>query len=270
MGRFARFSDIDDLVAFTFVIPNASVEPTVVEFCKATFDVVEVREKKTTPKSPEIFRFDSTRVIARVKRPPDQADFPGSSIYNYLFEVQVRTAFEHAWSVATHDLVYKAGSIDWKRMRLAAQLKASSEGLDAAVAAFDHLAAAIDQSPWPSVKDRIDFSRYVGSLFDANRLPNVLRPESISRFSENVCNLVKSVQPQLSVQTSLNEIEAGLVDLGPGLVPVSLSLYQFFFGILCRRGLVKMVRDLRCHITPELTAIFPETKGVAAIFDYES
>src|SRR5207249_2148558 len=151
------------------------------------FEVTAVRDKTTTQKPPEIFRFDSTRIVAKARRPPDLL---GPSIFDYLFKIQVRTAFEHASSVATHELVYKASSIDWKRIRLAAQLKATSEGLDAAVAAFDHLAMSISESPWDRVSDQIEVSQYVTSAFDDSRIPRLLQPSSISRFSENFCALV--------------------------------------------------------------------------------
>jgi (p)ppGpp synthase/HD superfamily hydrolase len=42
MGRYNRFSEIDDLVAFTLIIPTATYEQEVIDFCKASFDVVAV------------------------------------------------------------------------------------------------------------------------------------------------------------------------------------------------------------------------------------
>ena len=270
MGRYARFSEIDDLVAFILVIPTAAAERQVIDFCESTFDVVGIRDKQTTSKSPDVFRFDSTRVIARVRRPPDLVGHKGPSIYDYLFEVQVRTAFEHAWSVATHDLVFKGSSIDWKRIRLAAQLKANSEGLDAAVAAFDHLATAIKQSPWRQVSEQTEVFDYTNGLFEQGRLPRHLKPASMTRFVENFCNLVRSIRPTQSIGSCLCGIDNELRRLGPASTPASLSLYQFFLGMLCHCRLITNVENLRCHITPELAAIFPETKGIGSVFDYDS
>src|SRR5262245_27950799 len=67
MGRYERFSQLDDLVAFTLIIPNATHEPSVIEFCRTKFEIVETRSKSATKKSPEHFRFDSTRAIARAQ-----------------------------------------------------------------------------------------------------------------------------------------------------------------------------------------------------------
>lgn len=270
MGRYARFSEIDDLVAFTLVIPTAAMEANVIEFCRLKFDVTEIRHKRNTAKSPEAFRFDSTRVIARVRRPADVAGQPGPSIADFLFEIQVRTAFEHAWSVATHDLVYKGSSIDWRRIRLASQLKASSESLDAAVAAFDQLAEAIEPSQWEKSDEQGEISNFVERLFREFKLPGTLKPASSNRFAENLWHLTRAARPNLSSRSCVAAIEDELNKMKQEEIPVSLSLYQFFLGILCRRGLISSVKNLHCHVTPELEALFPATKGIGSSFDYAS
>lgn len=268
MGRYLRFSEIDDLVAFNLIIPSAAYEQEVISFCKSSFEVVFVRSKTETRKAPDVFRFDSTRIVAKARRPPDLVGHTGPAIYDYLFEIQVRTAFEHAWSVATHDLVYKASSIDWKRVRLAAQLKATSEGLDAAVAAFDHLAMNINESPWERVSDQTEVSKFVSLAFENSRLPPTLRPASISRFSENFWALITSIQPRLSITDALRIINEQMTQTES--MPMSLSLYQLFLGMLCRDVRVTDTRNIHCHVTAELVALFPETARLNAVFDYES
>lgn len=266
MGRYSCFADIDDLVAFTLIIPTANYEEEVIKFCKTTFDVVEIRNKASTRKAPDLFRFDSTRVIAKAKRVASvDSDVP--SIFDHIFEIQVRTAFEHAWSVATHDLVYKSASVQWKRIRLAAQLKATSEGLDAAVAAFDQLANGIVESPWDRVDDRTQVSQYVYALLDSRRLPSDMKPESLSRFSDNLCTLIAAIRPQIAVRDALEVIDAEL--LKERKLPVSISLYQLCLGVLWRSGRVQAVKGIRCHVTNELTTIFPETKKIGPVFNYE-
>lgn len=268
MGRYQRFSEIDDLVAFTLIVPRVSRVAEVVDFCKASFDVVSVRSKSTTQKPPEVFRFDSTRVIARVRRPLDLVDAPGQMIFKLLFEIQVRTAFEHAWSVATHDLVYKAPRINWKRVRLAAQLKATSEGLDAAVGAFDELAASVEESPWDRMGDQIAVSEFVVSTFDERRLPEHLRPASVSRFSENFCTLARGIRPNHSVHRLLEVISDRIGNAEQ--IPMSLSLYQLFLGMLCQGIQITRIENVFCHVTMELAALFPETTALDLVFDYDT
>jgi hypothetical protein len=120
--------------------------------------------------------------------------------------------------------VYKASTIDWKRVRLAAQLKATSEGLDAAVGAFDQLAASVVESPWDRMRDQIAVSNFVVAAFDEGILPQSLKPASVSRFSENVCALARGIRPNHSVQRLLEIVNEGIRQADR--IPISLSLYQ--------------------------------------------
>jgi hypothetical protein len=164
--------------------------------------------------------------------------------------------------------VYKGSSIDWKRIRLAAQLKAASEGLDASIAAFDHLARGIVESPWRQTQEEIEVGEYVVSVFETKRLPSVLRPASVSRFSGNCCALFRSIQPRIAVHDAVTAINNELPPCKE--VPVSLSLYQLFLGILCKSGRVQQVKNIRCHVTPELVMVFPDTKKLTTVFEYDA
>ena len=126
-GRFAKWSDLDDLFACTIVIPALTDEPEVLEFLKGAFMEARLRRRGSTRKDPAVFRFDTTRFIGRL-RPSDIDRNPVLTATS--FEVQVRTAFEHAWSVTTHALTYKADQVDWRHQRLAAQLRSAIEQLD--------------------------------------------------------------------------------------------------------------------------------------------
>jgi ppGpp synthetase/RelA/SpoT-type nucleotidyltranferase len=255
-GRYAKFSEIDDLVAFSIIIPNALAENEVRQFCNEKFLVVELKDKTTSEKSPDVFRFDSTRVIAKLRRPLAFDEDTIRSIYDFRFEIQIRTAFEHAWSVATHDLAYKSSSMDWRRLRLAAQLKAMTEGMDVAVAAFEPMAAAISISPWSKMDDRQAVCNAIDRMISEKILPFELIPSSSSRFSENLCYLIKNIQPKRTVLECLNVI---LEEIKKGdRVPISLSLYQICLGILFHRGLATGVGKIRCHVGEELNVFFPK------------
>src|SRR5262249_31966358 len=115
-GRFSRWSDLDDLVGFSIVVPTVAHEPAVLEMRGTRFrGSPPVRARGSTKKAPDVFRFEATRWYGRVRDdPPPPLDERGVAA---LFEVQVRTAFEHAWSTVTHDLVYKGQSVDWRHKR---------------------------------------------------------------------------------------------------------------------------------------------------------
>ena len=74
------------------------------------------------------------------------------SIYQIQFEIQVKSAFEHAWSVSTHDLVYKNSEINWRKLRLAAQIKATVEQLDMLILAFEQTSEFIEDNSYPVIK----------------------------------------------------------------------------------------------------------------------
>ena len=79
---------------------------------------VLARNRGKTIKDPRVFRFDATRFVGRVGQ---QAGVSSDSLLSLVcFEVQIRAAFEHAWSVTTHKLSYKGPGIDWRRERLTA------------------------------------------------------------------------------------------------------------------------------------------------------
>jgi hypothetical protein len=99
-GRFTRWSDLDDLFACCIVIPTLADEMGVLELLRGAFQQVEHRARASTRKDRSVFRFDSTRFIGTLWPIPNNE--PAAGISDIRFEVQIRTAFEHAWSVTTH------------------------------------------------------------------------------------------------------------------------------------------------------------------------
>lgn len=265
-GRYRKFSDLDDLVAFTLIIPTATQERTVVAFCQNSFNINEIRSKENTEKLPDQFRFDCTRVIAKAK-PTTDIDVGQPSFFNVLFEIQIRTAFEHAWSVATHDLVYKGSLANWKWLRLAAQLKAVSESLDASVAAFDELSKGIVESPSKPILERNLVCSFLIELFDKGLVPAEIRPMSMSRTAENIVTVIKSIQPRQETQDVICFLTHKLQELNPA--PVSTTLYQMLLGILCSNNDYQFKRDrVYCHVTDELLTLFPQSRRIENRFAY--
>ncbi len=101
-----------------------------------------------------------------------------------VFEVQIKTAFEHAWSTVTHDLVFKGQQVDWRSKRLAAQLKALVEQIDFLVNQFEATAAAIQPSSDPATDTQALIVATCKELIDDGSLPASLCPESWQRFGE--------------------------------------------------------------------------------------
>jgi ppGpp synthetase/RelA/SpoT-type nucleotidyltranferase len=268
-GRFACWADIDDLVAFTIVVPKLSDELNVLAFLQSTFSQVIIRKRGSLKKAPDAFRFDSTRFIGRLSAPEGQ-DAP---LFNVPFEVQIRSAFEHAWSVTTHALTYKSPEVSWSKLRLTAQLKASVEQLDTLVAAFEDASKYIEPSDWPEIQAKIDIQAYFASKVSSGLLPIELTPKDWSRFVDNVYEITRAglnrPHPSEVSGAIKRDLDAELATLGVGAVPMSISLGQLTYASLVKAGTVRNELYKRWPlVTPELEDLYPSLKLVTKRFDY--
>lgn len=274
-GRFRSWSDLDDIVATTIVVPTLSHEADVVTFLQTVFDEVEIKRRNSTKKAPDVFRFDSTRFIGRLHS--GQKDALPSEIEKIKFEVQIKSAFEHAWAVTTHALTYKAAAVKWNRLRLAAQMKAAVEQLDLLVLAFEEASLRIDESVWPEIEAKESIAAFFRSAVAAKELPEELTPKDWNRFCDSVYCLVEDSagierrQPSQIADEIKKAVRAELLELGPERIPMSISLWQFTFGTLCKRKvLLPPLRRLRPVITPELEMFYPAVSQFSNRFDFFS
>lgn len=189
-GRYAKWSDIDDMYATTIVLPTASHEEQAITYLTSTFEQVEIRRRNSTQKPADVFRFDSTRFIGRVR--PEVASTLTPGVESIRFEVQLPTVFEYAWGVATHDLVYKGEEIDWAKMRLAAQLKSAVEQIDMIIAGFEGTASFIARSPHDETDAKSYLVGELKKLVAEGVIQQEIVPRSWSRLADNVVSLVKS------------------------------------------------------------------------------
>jgi ppGpp synthetase/RelA/SpoT-type nucleotidyltranferase len=265
-GRYAKFLDIDDLVAFTVIIPNRTHEREVKQFLHSQFRVIRIRGRDTVETAPDVFRFDCTRVFCTM--PATGLVDLDPRLNSIVFEVQVRTAFEHAWAVATHDQAYKVGVVDWRRLRVAAQLKAIVENLDSVVGVFDAISSATLVSPWPRLNDQIEVQRCLMALFDGDYLPTILMPQDMTRFCDNVVSLVRGARPSVGVPECLEHFRSQIIAGSLAPIPVSLSLYQLFVGSLCEAGVLSPNLRRPCHVTEEMASLFPKARALTPAFEY--
>jgi len=259
-GRFKKWSELDDLFACTVIVPSLSHEKEVVQFCKNIFEIIRTVKRGQNQKAPDIFRFDSTRIYAQLKK-IDGIDIDKKlSIYNIIFEIQIKSAFEHAWSVSTHDLVYKNDEIDWKKLRLAAQIKANVEQLDTLILAFDQAAIIIEENNYHDIKNKRKLADEINKLFEHGKIPYELQPKDMSRFCHNLCLLaVDATQENKLHQKILEKIKTEINSTSPKKIPLSVSLFQYLFAILIRDKIIEIPpKNYHCHITEELITLYPE------------
>lgn len=231
-GRYARWSELDDLYACTIVVPTAAHEPQVIAFLRHAFNEVEVRMRNSTKKSPEVFRFDCTRFIGSIREVPGLGLAPGAG--SVRFEVQIPSAFEHAWSFVTHDLVYKSSDIDWRKARLGAQLKAAVEQIELIIAGFESNLDFVAQSSFPELDAKQRIMVRFQKLMSEGLIAEDLAPQSWSRFADNVYALIRSYARGSGavhkVDPLLDGVETHLRKTGVARTLKSGSLFQIVIG----------------------------------------
>jgi hypothetical protein len=269
-GRYGSFVEIDDLVACTMVIPNLAHEEAALNYCNRVFRIVEVKRRSATRKSPEVFRFDATRLYGFVSTPEGLESGASASIFNIKFEIQIRTAFEHAWIVSTHPLTYKSDRIDWRRFRLAAQIKSATEQLDLSIVQFEQLAAGINESPWPELKEKQQIVDLIERLNEDRVIPSEAGPKDMTRFAENLISMLRASKKKVKMDEALSELNTRLRGLTEDSFPRSASLLQICMGMLCQSGLLSgPLQKYSCHVTEQLVQLFPEVRALTPVFRYD-
>jgi ppGpp synthetase/RelA/SpoT-type nucleotidyltranferase len=276
-GRFRKWSDIDDMYASAIIIPTLNHENNVIEFLEHAFFKVDIKRRGSSLKAPDVFRFDSTRFIGKLK--PREGDKQDGRIFNIFFEIQIRTAFEHAWAVTTHSLTYKNQVIDWKRQRLASQLKAAAEQMDMLAISFDQVSQYIPESEWPEIWAKKEIIDLFGQAIHNGLIKRELAPKDWTRFSDNIYRLIVAVEAAKDmstlkraryVQHCLKILFDELEKLGTQRIPLSISLLQLTFGVLSDCGLLKPpLREFYPLITDELVTFYPSVVIFDRRFDFE-
>jgi ppGpp synthetase/RelA/SpoT-type nucleotidyltranferase len=270
-GRFKEWANLDDLFACTVIVPTLSHEDEVIDFCKKTFDSRRTVKRGQNKKAPDSFKFDATRIYARLKKSADTSYENSLNIYDIVFEIQIKSAFEHAWSVSTHDLVYKSSEIDWRRLRLSAQIKATVEQLDTLILAFEQTSLIIKENDYSEIKIKHKLASRINELFKTRKLPDELQPKDMTRFCDNLYRLInarhnKEIREIEVIEQIVQEIQA----TSPNRIPLSISLLQYFFAILIQKRIICLpIQNYSCHITEELRTLYPDIQiNSDSIFQY--
>ncbi|MBW3198132.1 hypothetical protein [Marinobacter nauticus] len=280
-GRFKSWSDLDDLYACTIIINTPRQEQLVLDFLDQKFDLdnQKSRFRNKARKPAESFRFDSTRAVCKLKPPLHARE--QTPLFETSFEVQIKTIFDHAWSKSTHALAYKSKEPDWKRQRLAAQLKASVEQIETLINAFTEATKSVDGNQTPDIEDIRLISRFFLNTFEEELLPKELEPSDWGRFCNNIYDVIKMsegigishrVRKNLnSLQDTLDKFKEHIEKTGRKSIPVSITLYQFFTFWLANEEILKSkhVSGYTLLFTEDVSVIFPENKLKKNLFKWD-
>lgn len=275
-GRFRSWSDVDDLYACTIAVPLPSDEAEALSFLQETFVEVATKRRLSANKAPDVFRFDSTRFIGRLRLPEGEAQ--QSIVASISFEAQVKTMFEMAWSKTTHALAYKSPRVDWRSLRLAASLKATVEQMDLLLADFAHATNVMEEAPWLEIQRKKALCTFFLQIRDDALLPSEVWPKDVSRFVSNCFDAIRIVERSeqrrrrardLDLQAEfLDALRAFVVANAGEKFPRSVSLFQIVLGVLLSNYTWPEDTDRWFPITHELESLFPGLKTVGARFTF--
>ena len=217
-GRVPDPRNLEDFFACTIVVPTIrDVQEAEGLVCKY-FEIDRRRppKQKKTHKPSSSFVFDDLRLYVK-HRPLRSGHHP--QLDGLVFEVQIKTILQHAWSLATHDLIYKTDSVSWPLERIAFQVKAMLEHAEVAIDKAEQIAKApaVAKSDQETTAVR-KLIRKIRRTWPADRLPS-----DIKRLAENILNILELA--------GLNEKSFRAIiaseEKRSGPLPTNLSPYAF-------------------------------------------
>ena len=131
-------SNLEDFVAAMVVVPSIDEIDAAIGFVAEFFTMRYRRPSlpNVTEKSASSFVFDDLRMYGTLRADPA---LPSRPIDEVVFEIQIKTFLQHAWSIATHDVVYKHDVVSWRRSRVAFMVKALLEQAEVSIGAIDSI-----------------------------------------------------------------------------------------------------------------------------------
>ena len=217
-GRVSDPSRLEDFLACSIVVPTMAQIEEAEEIVLDFFDLTERRPRKkdVTPKSSSSFEFDDLRLYV-ARRPAVSGRHP--ELDGRVFEVQIKTILQHAWTHATHDLIYKSDTVSWRRERIAYQVKAMLEHAEVAISEANVLAeTAVLAKSHERTADILDLIQQIKQTW-----PNERLPVDVKRLAQTIRQIFQTAD--LNVKRFRDVIEEEKRRFG--LLPYDLSPYAF-------------------------------------------
>jgi hypothetical protein len=220
----------EDLFACTLVVENHSKITDATDLVTKQFKEEYRRpfNRKNTPLSSDSFAFDDQRLYVAWRDDPSQ---PPTGVEGLLFEVQIKTFLQHAWGIATHDLIYKTDEASWGSSRVAFQVKAMLENAEMSISEVKRLTSC-------ELLDRCD--RETTTLADMIKQvkgrwtePGTL-PVNIQGLAKNIMDLADRLR--LNLEDVWPAVDEATAD-GRGAKLLNLSPYAAILeALIAARG----------------------------------
>jgi ppGpp synthetase/RelA/SpoT-type nucleotidyltranferase len=216
-GRIQNPAELEDFFACTLVVRNLGQIAEAERVVRELFEFVERRpgDALKTDKNPDAFPFDDLRLYVRWR---DDDTLRPTRLQGKRFEVQIKTFLQHAWGIATHDLVYKTDDVSWSKQRIAYQVKAMLEHAEVTIQEADRLAATAALAKTQTRTERIkEIITIVRDSWDQEALPADLK-----RLAENIQAVMSFAQADSEHLRRVLQAERKRQN---GALPLNLSPY---------------------------------------------
>lgn len=216
-GRFNNPLQMEDFFACTLVVSNTLEIDTAQKLIRKQFSLHERRPftPYRTHKSADSFQFDDLRLYVSIQQDPA---LPPNDLTGTIFEVQIKTFLQHAWSIATHDLIYKSDDVSWSQARIAYQIKAMLEHAEVSIQEADRLA----ENATLKKEDRhtANIRRCIELLKLQWKLDDL--PVDVQRLARNVILLLEALELKVDRLKEILALEKQSLN---GNLPLNLSPY---------------------------------------------
>jgi hypothetical protein len=199
------------------VVANASEIAQAEKLVRDNFTLKERRPPNVnqTHKQSNAFPFDDLRLYVTL---PENPAVPPNDLLKIVFEVQTKTFLQHAWSIATHDLLYKTDDANWSKERIAYQIKAMLEHAEISIQEAEILAACTALT----MEDRRTTAIKKGIAIVKSQWNKDELPDDVRRLATNIATLTDALHLEMDrLEQILNQ---GKTQRG-GAHPANLSPY---------------------------------------------
>jgi len=225
-GRFDNPAALEDFFACTIVVANATEIAEGEKLIGENFAVKERRPPRHshTHKASNAFPFDDLRLYVTL---PDSLAEPPTDLKAVVFEVQVKTFLQHAWSIATHDLLYKADDANWSKERIAYQIKAMLEHAEISIQEAESLAASAALAK----EDRQTAAIKKGIALVKSQWTKDELPEDVRRLANNITTLIEALRLEIGrLEEILNDGKAQRAGAHPANLSPYATVVQYLFS----------------------------------------
>ncbi len=199
-GRVNQISKLEDFFGACLVVENSTSIQRAIEMVQSRYEVAYRRPRVSgkTHKDPSSFVFDDLRLYLRLPSNPNRRT---TGLEGIVFELQIKTFLQHAWSIATHDLVYKGSDSSWASSRISYQVKAMLEHAELSIAESDALSKnpLVNKTNKDTTMTRLIIN-YLRSTWPVEQLP-----EDLIRLSANVLDLINKLNFELDTLKRLSK-----------------------------------------------------------------